>query len=682
MSSTPADNLRKSSSGFRLADKSPKALLAGTRSKGSSRSGNKNNEASRDTERHGREKDSIVSDSCRKRRPRARTEQQWLKQQDGISIVVTNTGHERMRKVSVLTIDEDDYSGQPRRSTSMLSNDSEGKHTLNTAFTGQTENEAMVTRTSRSSPLEEEEKKVLSATEMATKKTQKEAAEPTSLNTTSKSQSKKSNRKNKPGREFSFPSALISEDSDRRHRTQSLTTDECLVEVETDILESSAKQKCKLGNPSLDGVQDDSSDESQKAVLLTRRGMEVRGFIAPTTKQRQLMRKVSGLGMEDPVFGKVAGQLEPKHASNIFEDMALDDVPEDMRDMVTFISDRTDSVDLDDDILDSTIDSQEDQSEPNKNIVSSLRAKSNLHNSCSSLPPLGLDPRSLQLPNNASPHRSPVKKFASSPPPPPPPQDTSVKSKKLSRKSTYEAPRPPSYTPPAGSFVRKKVSKKGSRVDAANVMNRDDRLAAKVDAMFQKSMSTLEFPSNGRQRCLSPFQSNSQSPSQNRRRSMGDDSHKVVSPAQNQDRRMSTNSVFVPPEMPTIGQRSDPFRHEERRMLPSMATLFPDTVANPPVSGIAQRKSGLRGDSRERSMTPDRHGLPPCCSPPLPNRHSKKQIPANVLPPSAAHPSNRKPKASYCVKAKRRDTASTTDMSPNSSLDTDSKWSYPENPVG
>ena len=59
--------------------------------------------------------------------------------------------------------------------------------------------------------------------------------------------------------------------------------------------------------------------------------------IAPSKKNRQLMRQVSALGMEDPVFGTT--EDGPQHPSNIFDDMSLGDVPEDMRDLVSIASD-------------------------------------------------------------------------------------------------------------------------------------------------------------------------------------------------------------------------------------------------------------------------------------------------------------------------------------------------------
>lgn len=62
-------------------------------------------------------------------------------------------------------------------------------------------------------------------------------------------------------------------------------------------------------------------------------------LISPSKRSRELMRQVSGLGMEDPVFG--TREKSPAHPSQIFEDMSVNDLPEDMRDMVSVHSDPT-----------------------------------------------------------------------------------------------------------------------------------------------------------------------------------------------------------------------------------------------------------------------------------------------------------------------------------------------------
>ncbi|KAL3921374.1 MAG: hypothetical protein SGILL_002776 [Bacillariaceae sp.] len=129
---------------------------------------------------------------------------------------------------------------------------------------------------------------------------------------------------------------------------------ECLVEIEPEQLPPFPRnvplsEEVKAMNDEIDC----SDGSSLQGVQIIGRGTEVRGYVAPSTKQRQLMRKVSGLGMEDPVFSALAAKQRPKRNPNIFDDMDLDDVPEDMRDMFSVASDGTDSIELHDDILES-----------------------------------------------------------------------------------------------------------------------------------------------------------------------------------------------------------------------------------------------------------------------------------------------------------------------------------------
>lgn len=67
------------------------------------------------------------------------------------------------------------------------------------------------------------------------------------------------------------------------------------------------------------------------------------GTIKAPKQKRDLMRQVSALGMEDPVFGTV--EEAPRHPSNIFDDMSLGDIPQDMRDLISVASDPTADVD-------------------------------------------------------------------------------------------------------------------------------------------------------------------------------------------------------------------------------------------------------------------------------------------------------------------------------------------------
>ena len=73
------------------------------------------------------------------------------------------------------------------------------------------------------------------------------------------------------------------------------------------------------------------------------KGIPIGQMISAGDEQKQLMRKVSALGLEDPVFGNLhKDEMNVNHhASMIFEDMNLEDIPTDMRDMLSVASDHT-----------------------------------------------------------------------------------------------------------------------------------------------------------------------------------------------------------------------------------------------------------------------------------------------------------------------------------------------------
>jgi hypothetical protein len=84
-------------------------------------------------------------------------------------------------------------------------------------------------------------------------------------------------------------------------------------------------------------------------------GPAIGEVIAPSGEQKQLMRKISALGLEDPIFGNVHADMAVNHASMIFEDMNLEDIPDDMRDMLSVVSDHTDAVEMDDQMIESPV---------------------------------------------------------------------------------------------------------------------------------------------------------------------------------------------------------------------------------------------------------------------------------------------------------------------------------------
>ena len=64
-------------------------------------------------------------------------------------------------------------------------------------------------------------------------------------------------------------------------------------------------------------------------------------IISPTKSKKALMRQVSALGMEDPVFQ--TKEKNPEHPSaNIFDDMGVEDMPKGMEDLLSVASDPTD----------------------------------------------------------------------------------------------------------------------------------------------------------------------------------------------------------------------------------------------------------------------------------------------------------------------------------------------------
>lgn len=69
------------------------------------------------------------------------------------------------------------------------------------------------------------------------------------------------------------------------------------------------------------------------------RNAPIRGPISPTRSSTKLMRQISALGMEDPIF--CTTEDVPDHPSNIFADMGLEDIPSDMLDLMSVASDPT-----------------------------------------------------------------------------------------------------------------------------------------------------------------------------------------------------------------------------------------------------------------------------------------------------------------------------------------------------
>mmetsp|Transcript_14645 Transcript_14645/g.30344 ORF Transcript_14645/g.30344 Transcript_14645/m.30344 type:complete len:410 (+) Transcript_14645:106-1335(+) len=134
-----------------------------------------------------------------------------------------------------------------------------------------------------------------------------------------------------------LPQAIIEFEADEANPTQSAF--QRTGENVGGIIAPSRRDRQLMREVSRLGMDDDESDEE-----------ETKAMIAPTRRQLQSMRQISALDMGDPVFERGSRKKKPQeHASFIFDDMDINDVPEDMRDMISLASDRTDVVETSDD---------------------------------------------------------------------------------------------------------------------------------------------------------------------------------------------------------------------------------------------------------------------------------------------------------------------------------------------
>lgn len=224
-----------------------------------------------------------------------------------------------------------------------------------------------------------------------------------------------------------------------------------------------------------------NSEQEDEPPVITCSEEEAGVTIAPSTHQRQLMRQVSGLGLEDPVFGGMDCQdnsMTKEHASFFLDDMDFHDVPEDMRDMISCASDRTDVVEIEGQ-------SMEDSKSPDKRASAYSHSSSSRRGSMSSLPPLGLDPGMA-----AAVAPAPL---------------SSIKSKagKIPRSLTLNDSNHQSivsglsYVPASGSYKPKtRQTKREHRCStASSIVLEDKNLAAQVNAMLSMNESTSSFSS-------------------------------------------------------------------------------------------------------------------------------------------------------------------------------------------
>lgn len=259
--------------------------------------------------------------------------------------------------------------------------------------------------------------------------------------------------------------------------------------------------------------------------------------IAPTRHQRQLMRQVSGLGLEDPVFGGRETSIKEEHFSFIFEDMGCNDVPEGMRDMISLASDRTDEVEIvdkDGQYIEESKFSKLTDKTPS-GYSHSQTSSSHRRCSVSSFPPLGLDPAATA---------------------------SSLCSKKIPRDLTLNNSSQTSSVisglspvPPSGSHQRKPRQRRSSCASTSIVLS-DKYLAAQVNAMLSMGES-----SRGSLSSTSHVRNTHRKKKESQRMSKGRD-----------DSRSSTSSKYAPPSLPLPS--STKVKDRERYLPESMDEIF------------------------------------------------------------------------------------------------------------
>lgn len=295
-------------------------------------------------------------------------------------------------------------------------------------------------------------------------------------------------------------------------------------------------------------------------IILTGPASEIGGIIAPTNRQKQLMRQVSGLGLEDPIFGKnlhLDDSMNKEHASFFFEDMDINDIPEDMRDMFSLASDRTDVVDTDLDV----------QSYDSK--------------SFGSLPPLGLE-------DNAAPQTKKVLRKGKKP-----------RRKSHDQSTTRSVTSEDMYVPPAPAFVNKRRNSKDDRRGGSGgsvtshdmALAVDKALAAQVDALLtmNESKHSRDFSSHSR----GSFTGHSRTSQTGHSRVL----KKGTRPKPlRQDSRFSVNSssAYVPPSLHSEGAS----QRGERHMPESMDEIF--ASKQPTTSRRVKKKKSTRSTEEKK----------------------------------------------------------------------------------
>lgn len=309
----------------------------------------------------------------------------------------------------------------------------------------------------------ESEEKVTTVLELVVETSSKIMMQPTAiLNCESDHERMKRIRKNEKSK------SQISQESPRRSKSDKLFKPLLLREV---------KHK-----------RSQSLDDDLPLSTLTEEDQTVPDTVVEATIfQRQLMRQVSALGLEDPVFGNSTHKMAPTHASHIFNDMDFDAVPPDMRHLVPSVSDHTDSIKISHDDNSSPLDDRKLYRKPSKGgsilgVAPPPRRKMRedvsleTRNTTNFDPPVGSFRRRVST--------KPVAQI----------EIRSPSTQKLSMKvSTTEDQRSLdcSFVPPTGSFIRRRPRAK----DASNQIPQFESSLSDLSQLHDNEDSSLH-PSN------------------------------------------------------------------------------------------------------------------------------------------------------------------------------------------
>jgi hypothetical protein len=330
-------------------------------------------------------------------------------------------------------------------------------------------------------------------------------------------------------------------------------------------------------------------------------------MISPTLEQLKLMRQVSGLGLEDPIFGASHKSTRPCHPSDLFEDMDLADVPEGMRDVLSIFSDHTDPVFVFDK---HALKSPLSTSSRTKETAESIKPPSSQSMRCAAspkpsqknvgfTPPMGsFAQKSLNrngCPSSPVTHPNPplpsyshssINKIPKLPFTPLTPTGTKKSLGSKSSKSSADSPQHllRSFVPPSGSFFGRfhKDHTANDNTRDKNAMLNDIARAAKEESRSPTEKNKLDMDdlavkyhnhlANDKESSAdkSRGHSTSESPTSFTRKKLLINVHDPPTHSRQAICLSGRGEVYVPPPAPNMNGKVPELTREEHRTLPSM----------------------------------------------------------------------------------------------------------------